>query len=291
MKDLFQNIINDICCARLVNHDMMMSCKKVTTMRTEQEMMALILSVAKQDDRVKVVGMNGSRVNKNAPKDMFQDYDIVYVVDDMLSFIDDPTWVDVFGKRIIMQMPEAMEMFPPELGDWFSYLMLFEDGTRIDMILVPIEGLDDYLTSDSLTEILLDKTGLISKLPVSSDHDYWIKEPNARILDDCCNEFWWLATYVAKGLVRDEMPFAIEHLNQMRTLVFIACSWHVGYEHGFTISVGKQFKYLKSYLNEDVWHRIMTTYRNDIPSYVWMRCGCYVIFSTKRFVVYHKSSA
>ena len=48
-------------------------------MRTETEMMELILSVAKEDERIRAVYMNGSRTNPNAPKDLFQDYDIVSV--------------------------------------------------------------------------------------------------------------------------------------------------------------------------------------------------------------------
>ena len=47
-------------------------------MRTEQEMMDLILGVAKTDERVRAVLMNGSRANHNAPKDNYQDFDVAY---------------------------------------------------------------------------------------------------------------------------------------------------------------------------------------------------------------------
>ena len=55
-------------------------------MRTEREMTALILGVAEQDARVRAVFMNDSRANPNAPRDIFQDYDIVYVVEETASF-------------------------------------------------------------------------------------------------------------------------------------------------------------------------------------------------------------
>lgn len=58
-------------------------------MRTENEMYELILKIAKDDDRIKAVYMNGSRTNPNVPKDIFQDYDIVYVVAETKSFIED----------------------------------------------------------------------------------------------------------------------------------------------------------------------------------------------------------
>jgi aminoglycoside 6-adenylyltransferase len=41
-------------------------------------MMDLILNFAENDDRIKVVTMEGSKLNKNAPKDRFQDFDITY---------------------------------------------------------------------------------------------------------------------------------------------------------------------------------------------------------------------
>ena len=71
--------------------------------RSEQEMMEAILSTAREDERVRAVGLNGSRANPRARRDDFQDYDIVYLVTDMESFLANPGWVDVFGPRIIMQ--------------------------------------------------------------------------------------------------------------------------------------------------------------------------------------------
>src|SRR5699024_10170708 len=111
--------------------------------------MEIILHVAKNDDRIRAVGMNGSRTNPNAPKDIFQDYDIVYAVNDIYSFIHHPEWVDVFGERIIMQTPEDMAIFSAELGKRYSYLILFNDGNRIDLILMPLEELKDYCFEDT----------------------------------------------------------------------------------------------------------------------------------------------
>lgn len=74
-------------------------------MRTEEDMMALILDVARKDEQIRAVYMNGSRTNPNVPKDIFQDYDIVYVVTEITSFIQQTGWLDVFGDRIMMQEP------------------------------------------------------------------------------------------------------------------------------------------------------------------------------------------
>ena len=62
-------------------------------MRNEQEMYQLFLDIANNNDRILAVYMNGSRTNKNVPKDIFQDYDIVYVVEKTADFINDRLWI------------------------------------------------------------------------------------------------------------------------------------------------------------------------------------------------------
>lgn len=238
-------------------------------MRSEKEMMELILRVAKKDERVRAVAMNGSRTNSNVPKDTFRDYDIVYLVSDLQSFLINPDWITVFGKRIIMQTPEDMAMFPPELGGKFTYLMLFEDANRIDLMLIPIEEKDNYCAEDGLTVILLDKDGNMPKLSEPTDKGYWVKKPSAEFYADCCNEFWWVSTYVAKGLWRQEILYAYDHLNIVREMLLTMLAWKVGIETNFSLSVGKNSKYLKCYLDNDVWKRLMKTYPSGDYEQVW----------------------
>ena len=160
-------------------------------MRTEQEMFDLILNFARQDERIRVVTMNGSRANPNVQPDKYQDFDIVYVVTEMESFLADDGWLDIFGKRIIMQKPDTMQLIPPEEGNSFVYLMLFEDGNRIDLTLFPLENLNPYLQSDRMCVLLLDKDGRVPELPPSTEVDYWLKQPSYQFFSDCCNEFWY----------------------------------------------------------------------------------------------------
>lgn len=66
-------------------------------MRSEEETYGLIMDIAKADERILAVYMNGSRTNPNVPKDLFQDYDIVYVVKETKTFIEDKDWIHKFG--------------------------------------------------------------------------------------------------------------------------------------------------------------------------------------------------
>jgi aminoglycoside 6-adenylyltransferase len=102
-------------------------------MRNEKEMLDLILTTARNDERVRAVIMNGSRVNPEAPKDFFRDYDIVYIVTEKESFLADPGWIKIFGELMILQLPDDMSDPPPGGKDYYGYLMQFADGNRIDL--------------------------------------------------------------------------------------------------------------------------------------------------------------
>ena len=222
------------------------------TQRTPEEMMNLILSRAENDAHIRVVGMEGSRTNQNIPKDRFQDFDVTYFVDDPALYTEDDTWVNVFGERLIMQKPEDMELFPA-VEDGYSFLMFFTDYNKIDLTILPLTALEDYLNGDGLREILLDKDGRVEEKPTPTDKEYHIQKPGARSFDDCCNEFWNITIYVVKGLCRRELLFAIDLLAMMRNELLRMLSWQVGSAYGFTFSVGKNYKFIGQYLPAEQW--------------------------------------
>jgi aminoglycoside 6-adenylyltransferase len=237
-------------------------------MRTEQEMMELILSCARQDERIRVVGMNGSRTNPKAPRDRFQDYDIVYLVTAMKPFIEDQRWLEHFGNRIIMQTPDAMSLFPSAFKDRFGYLMLFEDANRIDLTLMPLNALNNYLHSDTLIKILLDKDGQTANLPEPKDQHYWVKKPSPAYFSDCCNEFWWVSAYIVKGLCRQELLYAAEHLSIIRKELLRMFSWKIGTETDFSVNMGPCYKYMNTYLPLKTWEKLLKTFRADTAEHI-----------------------
>ncbi|MFG0215105.1 aminoglycoside 6-adenylyltransferase, partial [Brevibacillus porteri] len=255
-------------------------------MRTEQEMMSMLIDFARKDDRIRLVTLEGSRTNKNIPADPFQDYDISYFVTEMDSFKKNDQWLDIFGNRIMMQKPEDMELFPSELGNWFSYLMLFEDGNKVDLTLIPIDETEPYFAdSDGLVEVLLDKDELIKHELIKhevlpSDRQYWTRKPTAREFDDCCNEFWMVSTYVIKGLARKEILFAIDHLNEIaRPNLLRMMAWQIGCEKGFILSVGKNYKFIDHYLPKEDWEALLSSYRENGYPQMWESLfTCYELF-------------
>ncbi|MGZ9794064.1 aminoglycoside 6-adenylyltransferase [Bacillus atrophaeus] len=250
-------------------------------MRSESEMMRLILDLGNRDKRIRLVTLEGSRTNKNVPRDRFQDYDISYFVTDIDSFKSNDEWLKHFGEMIMMQKPEDMELFPPELGDWFSYLMLFKDDSKIDLTLIPIDQMEQYFSdSDGLAEVLLDKDLRVKNTITATDERYHIKKPTAQEFDDCCNEFWMVSTYVVKGLMRKEILFAWDHLYEiLRPNLLRMISWNIGIQHNFSLSVGKNYKYIQRYMDEKDWGHLLNTCVGDTYENKWKSLfGCYELF-------------
>lgn len=237
-------------------------------MRTSQEVMDAILDFAKQNDNIRMVGMEGSRVNRNIPRDSFQDFDVTYFVKDPSQLTGDDGWLWRFGNILMMQKPEDMELFAPE-EPGYSYLMIFDDDIKIDLTILEEAQISGYLEQDRLRTVLLDKTGRGLAGLEPTDEEYWIGKPSARSFDDCCNEFWMLTSYVVKGLCRNEILFAIDHLRLMRDELLRMLSWQVGIDYGFDFGVGKNYKFLPKYLPEATWERVLSTYQNDSCEALW----------------------
>lgn len=238
-------------------------------MRTEREMLDLIINTARNDARVRAVIMNGSRVNPNAPKDFFQDYDVIYIVTEKESFLADPGWIKIFGELMILQLPDEMSDPPPGGKDFYGYLMQFADGNRIDLSLLPVSKLAK-LGEDSLTLTLLDKDGILPKFAPPNDSSYLPKPPTAKAFFDCTNEFWWVSPYVAKGLWRREIIYAKLMLDHyVREQLMKMLDWYVGICTDFQISPGKMGKYLEKCLESELWELLLKTYSDADYDHTW----------------------
>ena len=168
-------------------------------MRTPDEIKKIILDKATADSRIRAVLLNGSRANQKISPDGLQDFDVLYIVEQMDSFITDHDWTSVFGEKLIWQLPDEMEFsnYGEKTSCSFHYLMLYKDGHRIDLTLFPREKIETDFTPDSLTVVWLDKDGLFENMKPATDGDYRVRRPTEKEFRNACNEFWWVSTYIA----------------------------------------------------------------------------------------------
>ncbi len=241
-------------------------------MRSSEEIKRLIIDVAKNDDRIRAILLNGSRANDKISPDKYQDFDIVYIVNDIENLISDRQWTSIFGEKLIWQLPNQMVVGKKggEKGRTFALLMLLTDGNRIDVTLLPKNEIRANYNADSLTIVWLDKDNMFSNIALPNDSDYLVKQPTEQEFLDTCNEFWWLCTYVAKGLLRNEIIYSKEMFETVvRPMFMNIIAWHIGIETNFSVSVGKGGKFLKDLLPPDLYNEILRTYSDHTLENNW----------------------
>ena len=236
-------------------------------MRTEAEMISLIKDIAFKEENIRAAYIEGSRTNPNAPKDIFQDYDIVYIVTTTKPFREDKEWINNFGKILNMHYPEDNVFYPSDVENCYGWQIQFADGNRMDLHVCTKEN---ALANLELYQILVDKDGIVPYPQETTDERYWVKEPREIEFKCTCSDFWWCLNNVAKGLWRNELPYAMDVINfVLRPHLKRLLEWKMGIENNFSVSAGKSCKYFKKYLQEETYRQFLATYSIAEIESIW----------------------
>ena len=233
-------------------------------MRTDKEILEQIMTFAQNDERVRAVTLDGSRVNPSATRDKYSDFDCVFYVKNIQSFTKKDDWLDVFGERLIMQKPMDWfsEPYDFEGIEKFAYLIQFEDGHRLDLTLCDVRKLSEECNKEP-RQILLNKDNFSELVPVETEAHFYIKKPTEKEFLDTVNEFRWLCLSVTKGICRKEIMYAKHNYDQFVVpMVIEMVNWKIGLAHEFKVSTGAFGKYIGRHLSEDE----MTRFQGIFPS-------------------------
>ena len=236
-------------------------------MRTEPEMISLIKNVAYNEENIRAAYIEGSRTNPNVPKDIFQDYDIKYVVTATKPFREDKKWINRFGEILYMHYPEDNVFYPSDVENCYAWQIQFADGNRMDLSVCTRKYALEHL---ELYKILVDKDGIMPIPRETTDKRYWVKEPTEIEFQCTCSDFWWCLNNVAKGLWRNELPYALDMINcVLRPQLKRLLEWKIGIENNFSVNVGKSSKYMKKYLSEKKYGQFLATYSIAEIESIW----------------------
>ncbi len=234
-------------------------------MRGEKEMIELIKATALGDDNIRAAYLEGSRANPSVSRDIFQDYDVVYIVKDTKPYRENRAWIDRFGERLYMQYPEENAEYPCDVENCYGWLMQLADGNRLDLHVCT----EPYALSRlELYETLVDKDKIMPEERNDNVKRYWISRPREKRFQDVCNEFWWCMNNVAKGLWREELPYVLDVTDfHVRPMLKQMLEWKIGCGTDFSVSAGKMGKYMERFLPGDCYARFLDTYgRADTKS-------------------------
>ena len=249
-------------------------------------MLDKITELAKQDKNIQAAVLNGSRVSPSSIPDVYQDYDVIYIVDDVKLFVEDPTWIDAFSKLIIMQKPDEMDGIWPKQDNKFTFLMLFEDGNRIDLTFMQK---DRYLNShiDSQTKVLLNKNNILPNIPEPNDSDYFPRPPTEKLFKDRCNEFLWCSQNVVKGIKRKELTYAkFMSENVLHGELIKLLTWYAGIKMNHSQNLGAYGKYLEKHIEPELWQKFACTYVGADYEQMWAALlGMFELFNDLAVII------
>ncbi|OBU04893.1 hypothetical protein AYY17_08360 [Morganella psychrotolerans] len=77
-------------------------------MRSDDTISQAILCCAQSDDNIRAVILNGSRANKQVKKDKYQDFDLVFFVQDINAAKSVRSWEVHLGVPVLQQCPDDM---------------------------------------------------------------------------------------------------------------------------------------------------------------------------------------
>ncbi len=232
-------------------------------------MLDKIIRFANLEHTIRAAILNGSRASPSAPTDEFQDYDVIFIVKEVAPFVENQYWINQFGKLIIMQKPDEMDGIWLQQNKKFTFLMLFEDGNRIDLTFME----SAYYFSqpiDSQSRMLVDKDNLLNNLPSPSDNDYFPKPPSEKLFADCCNEFLWCSQNVVKGIGRKELTYAkFMSENVLRGELIKLLIWYAGIQSNFSKNIGTYGKFLEKAVEPEIWQKFKSTYVGADYDQMW----------------------
>ncbi|CAM2768803.1 aminoglycoside 6-adenylyltransferase [Helicobacter burdigaliensis] len=155
-----------------------------------------------------------------------------------------------FGKIIFTQLPESMEFYPPDLPkNWVSFLMLFENGMRLDLKIIPLEDLELYYKLEPLRKAFFDRFNIFMQNHKKSP--FSIATLTQTSFEDICNEFYFTLANLHKALLRKQFILANHLLSSMREALLNILSFKIGLIYGFTTFLGKEKTNLLNFLSQD----------------------------------------
>jgi len=249
-------------------------------MRTEQEMLDIILKIATEDERIRAVYLFGSRVNPNAAKDNLQDYDVSFVVTETDSFQADKKWLNAFGDIAMCIEGErnALLFFGRKdmsaLSRRCVFNFLFTDNNCLDLVIEVKEEAIKNFAEYQPAKILVDKDNILSGINTSAIEKYDSLKAEEDAYRACCSNFWWFLIYPAKGIARGKIPFGMVSFNTFtRTLLNRMIEWYIGIETNFSVSIGKREKNYEKLLPQDLYDLYSRTYtENDYWNVIFVTC-------------------
>ncbi len=227
-----------------------------------------LIEWAEQKESVRAMLLTSTRAIPNASVDVFSDYDVVLIVQDIHPFFMDRTWLNDFGQVLVAYW-DLLHPAPGYDHEQFGNVIQYADGLKIDFTLWPVALFQQIVADpvlpaelDAGYRVLLDKDHLTAGLKAPTYKSYIPTPPSEETFVRMVEEFFSDAPYVAKCLWRDELlpvkwclDYDMKHVYLLPML-----EWWMELDHAWSLKTGVLGKGLKKRLPSALWAQLEGTY-------------------------------
>jgi aminoglycoside 6-adenylyltransferase len=231
----------------------------------EEAVLGRLLAWTGEDENVRAVILTSSRVTPDGRADRLSDYDVILAVREPAAFALDGEWVSRHGRPAARWGDEGELLGLPT-----SFLgVVYADGVKIDYTIWPEAMLERVSAADALPEgldvgyrVLLDKDSRAATWPEPTYAAHIPQPPSEAEYRAQVEEFWWSATYVAKGLWRGEVVFAKFALDTDMKLGPLRrmLEWRIELDHDWSLRPGAYGRGLERNLPPELAAELAATY-------------------------------
>src|SRR5256712_13462521 len=115
----------------------------------ESKVVNRLIRWAEEQVLVRAMLLTSSRASKNAPVDILSDYDVVLYVSNTSPFADSDAWLHDFGSLLVQFRDERDNSYGMHQ---YARLVLYEEGTKIDFTIAPVDTLRKIVDEPALPE-------------------------------------------------------------------------------------------------------------------------------------------
>jgi aminoglycoside 6-adenylyltransferase len=234
----------------------------------EKDVFHTLIRWAEPREVIRGMLLTSTRAVPNAPVDVFSDYDVILVVEDIHPFYEDRSWLGEFGEVLVVYWDPIYK--DPEHGiEMVANVTQYADGLKIDFTLWSVELLQKIVQApllpaelDAGYRVLLDKDHLTREMKPPSYRAYVPTRPTNEVYQLLINDFFSNVPYMAKCLLRGELlpakwclDYDMKHVH-LRPML----EWYVGVAHAWSVPTGSLGKGLKKHLPAGIWSQLEMTY-------------------------------
>lgn len=235
------------------------------TLPNENEVLTKMVAWAEASPPIRALLLTSSRARPGGPVDILSDYDLILAVTEAERFGREETWLLHYGEPIVRWGDEGERL---GLTTYFRSA-IYADYVKIDYTIWPDTLLRLVAESPALLEeldegyrVLLDKDGATTRWKPPTHQAFIPSLPTEEEYRTLVEECFWVATYVAKSLWREEIIFARWVLTAdlrdgaLRRML----EWRMEIDHGWSARPGVHGRRLKALLSADTWAELVESY-------------------------------